>query len=313
MHSELRDYRRNFRDLARFNPALKLHANYPLSGVSTFRIGGEAGLMAKPLNVGELIKVLTFAQKSSLPTYILGGGSNVLFDDLGFQGVMIKPTGDFRNIEEKENLILAGSMCHLNELAHLTADRGYDGFCNLVGIPGTVGGAIVMNAGASGSSMADRVEEVTLINRSFKMKTFKRRELRFGYRSFTAPETGIIISALLNVGENVGKNVASVKMKERYDERRRLIPKGPSAGSVFKNPPGKYAGSLIEKCRLKGRQVGEAMISPRHANIIINKGKASAAEVTTLIHMARFEVYKKFHIELALEIKVLNRRGGTYL
>ncbi len=259
---------------------MKFQENIPLKKYTTFKIGGPAKYFFTAKNKFNLLKAVQEAKKRRLPFFILGGGSNLLVSDKGYHGLVIK----FQNPK-------------LSQLVNKGLEWA-------VGIPGTVAGSIWGNTGAFGKSMKDVVKSVEIFDvKKEKIIRLKNRECKFGYRSsiFKKNPNLIILSAEIKQKKSNFK-----KIKEYLAYRRKNQPMNfPSAGSVFKNPPGFLAGELIEKCGLKGKKIGGAQISTMHANFIVNLGKATAQDVLSLVKLIKKTVDKKFKIKLKEEIIIL--------
>jgi UDP-N-acetylmuramate dehydrogenase len=254
-----------------------------LKKYSTFKIGGPARFFAEPKNVKEILDLLALSRKFKIPYFILGRGSNVLFDDEGFNGLVIKWGKSLHSlIQEAEN-------------------QGLGGIEKLEGIPGTIGGAIFMNAGAHGQQISDCIKSVTSIKFNGEIITRTKEECGFGYRS-SGFKNEIIISAEFNFIQ-MPKETIEKNRKEVLAWRREKQPLHyPNAGSIFKNPSVKSAGALIDSCGLKGYRIGDAQISELHANFIVNRGNATAKDVKALMEKIVQEVKKNHGIVLEPEI-----------
>ena len=290
--------------------------NEPLSRHTTFKIGGPARVFAVPSDKEELKKILSLSRKDSIPYYILGNGSNLLVSDRGVDGIVIKLDGLFKHFDFRKNLLIAGGGIELASLRREACKKGLSGLEFTVGIPGTLGGAITMNAGADFSdNIGKLVKRVEIMDKCGRVKWLSHKEIDFGYRCTSIEKGSIILKAELKL-----KSASPVSIKKRTDsiwkKRKRSQPmREKSAGSIFKNPknlgqstkgqsPFFGAGFLIEKAGLKGKSCGKAYISPVHANFIVNRGNAKASDVTKLIKVAQREVFKQFGIKLELEIEI---------
>jgi len=247
------------------------------------------------------------AKKSNLPFFILGGGSNILVSDKGYNGLVIKIKNQKSKI--KNNRILAEAGLALNRLVELSLKNNLTGMEWAVGIPGTIGGAIYGNAGAFKKSMKDLIKEVEVFDtKDEKIKIFKNKDCKFGYRDsiFKKKKNLIILSASLQLKKGKKMKIKE-KIKRYLNYRKETQPLNfPSAGSIFKNPKNFYAGFLIEKCGLKGKRIGNAKISEKHANFIVNLGNGKAKDVKKLIKLIKKKVKNKFKIELEEEIQYLS-------
>lgn len=258
--------------------------------------------MAEPRNVNELRKVIDFCESEGLPFFVLGGGSNVLFPDDGFHGVVIRMKA-FSNLEVNDNIITAGAGVLLKRLINISQREGLSGFEPLIGIPGEVGGSIVMNAGLKEREIGDLLESVTIFSYEGDLETLAPSELGLSYRSSKIQNIGIIVEAKFRLIHGDKEKIA--KLIEEYLERRKSTqPYGTkSAGCIFKNPaPDLSAGYLLDKAGLKGFRKGDAMYSTVHGNFIINLGNAKASDVTYLIEEGKRRVFEEFGYQLEEEI-----------
>jgi len=296
----------------------------PLKGYTAFKIGGPARYFFVAKSKEDLKNVILWAKKKKLPFFILGAGSNVLFSDKGFNGLVIKLQNT--QYEIRNTTVIAGAGVPLQKLVLEAAKKGLSGLENLAGIPGTLGGAIWGNAGAFGREIGDLVEEVKVLDvggLKLEVKKLKKEDCKFGYRNsiFKRRKNWIILEATLKL-EKGNKKEIEEKIKEILKLRKEKQPlELPCAGSVFKNVPIKKvpkkiqkkfkekikngflpAGVLIEAAGLKGFQIGGAKISEKHANFIVNTGEAKAKDVLKLIELIKKRVKKKFKIELKEEI-----------
>jgi UDP-N-acetylmuramate dehydrogenase len=281
---------------------IKIQENIKLAPYTTFRIGGEAKFFVKIYNADELIEALSWAEENNQKYFILGGGSNVLFPDEGYDGLVIKMAGE--KIQVLDNEITIDSGISLNKAVVKALAYNLSGLEWAIGIPGTVGGAIRGNAGAHDFSISDFVKEVSFFD-SKEIWTFKKADLDFSYRSsiFKKNKHFVVLTAVLEL--QLGGDSNKDLLKNYIIKRNESQPKGFSAGSVFKNPPDNYAGKLIEACGLKNSRIGGAIISDKHANFIINMGNANAKDVLALVDLCQKEVFNKFNINLELEIEIV--------
>lgn len=277
---------------------MKLHTSW--------RIGGPADILVEPADLKDLRYVLAFARENELPVTVIGKGTNLLVTDRGIRGLVIKIGSGFSSIEVNGPLITAGAGAGLGRLV-LTAERaGLGGFEFLAGIPGTVGGALYMNAGAGGVSIGDRVEEVSFISYDGELGVKSKRDLVFGYRTSEFMNMPVIIISSVLSGVPKDPLLIGEEVKKFLHRRKTTQPLDyPSAGSVFKNPPGDYAGRLIELAGGKGLREGDAQVSTVHANFFINLGNATAADMLRLIDRVRTLVYTRCGVELVLEVQVV--------
>ena len=284
----------------------KLLENEPLSRYTTYRIGGPARYLLNPAEVEDVEKALQFAQDKGVPWLVLGLGSNVLVKDGGFSGLVIRLGKGLDKFEMKGATGIVGAGMPTPLLARRTAEAGFAGVERFIGIPGTVGGGVYMNAGAHGAEFAEVVTEITVMDAKGKLKQLTRKQIPFKYRTSGLGQV-IVLEAKLGLGEE-----APAKLKEHQSRLLRWRKAGtpfdqPCCGSVFKNPSGgtKTAGMLIEEVGLKGFRIGGAHVSILHANYIVNTGNATAADVLKVIDQVRKTVAKKLGVDLELEVKVI--------
>ena len=283
----------------------KLLEHEPLARYNTWRIGGPARYLALPADSEDVVRALELAHDRGLPWLVLGLGSNVLIKDGGFPGVVIRMGKGLDRFEMKGATAIVGAGMPTPILARRTAEAGFVGVERFVGIPGTVGGGIFMNAGCHGAEFAEIVTEVTVMDPRGKVKQLSRKQISFKYRASNIE--GLVLEAKLGLGEE-----SPAKLKELQAKLFRWRKAGtpfdqPCCGSTFTNPRGsaKTAGMLIDECGLKGFTIGGAQVSTLHANYIINKGTATASDVLKVIEHIRKTVAKKTGVTLELECKVI--------
>ncbi len=273
----------------------------PLKDLSTFHIGGKARFFTSVKTKDELKEAFLFAKSENLPYFILGKGSNILIDDRGFQGLVIHNKIDF--CEFTNNEINVGSGFSFSRLGIESVAKGLTGLEFASTIPGSVGGAIFMNASAFGDSLAKTISKVLYMTKDGEEKVFLANELNFGYRCSSFNNLlGCIVSAEFKL--EFFKD-AKKKLLELVEKRKKSQPSGFSIGCIFRNGTGYFAGELIEKCGLKGKKIGEAFVSEVHANFIMNEENAKSEDVLSLIACVKKEVKEKFAVELKEEIKYL--------
>ncbi|HVA66215.1 MAG TPA: UDP-N-acetylmuramate dehydrogenase [Elusimicrobiota bacterium] len=278
----------------------------PLSRHTTFHIGGPGDCYLEVGNPDDLRDSAALAAEQELPVFFLGQGSNLLVLDRGIRGVVVRLKGAFDAIETLDHgRVRAGAGARVPKLASFCAQKGLAGLEPLIGVPGTVGGALVMNAGTPDGEIGPWVAEVEIWNAEKRCRrVLPRGELRFGYRSSNLGGR-IILGCVLQL--NAGDKVDIMKRVRSY-QRRRLQTQPIhtyNVGSVFKNPPGRFVARLVEEAGLKGRAVGGARVSPKHANFIENFSGATARDVLELIELIRQKVRETFAVELELEVKVV--------
>jgi UDP-N-acetylmuramate dehydrogenase len=287
----------------------------PLAPLTTFHIGGPAGLLARPKGHEDLTLILQEAAGSDLALLVLGRGSNVLISDEGFPGIVIVLGEGFSRIKREgrsEVDIEAG--CDLNHLVAWAIERELGGVEPMAGIPGSIGGAVRMNAGARGVCIGERVEEISVLRverKHVKDQRIAAAAIGFGYRRTGIADNEVIYRVRLRLDPESDKAGLEARRKEVLQWRRHHQPLSqPSAGSIFRNPDGAPAGELIDACGLKGRRVGQAMVSEKHANFIVNLGGATARDVYGLISVIKEEVSRRRGIELEEEIRLIGEMGG---
>jgi len=271
---------------------------------TTFKIGGLARYFLKASNLRQLQDALIFARKKRIRVFILGSGSNILASDSGVNGLVIKLNSPgFKELRIKGRFIDAGSAMKLNQLILRAKDQSLAGLEFLSGIPGTLGGALMGNAGAWGSQIGELVEEIRVLDYNGKIKLLKKQQLKFSYRKSNLSKY-IILSARLKL-RLAKKEVIMQKIKQYLKQRGKTQENSlPNAGCIFKNPKNLAAGKLIEECGLKLRRAGQAIISRVHANFILNMAKAKSKDVLSLMKLARKEVKRRFKVELKPEINL---------
>ncbi len=285
--------------------------NAPLSDYTTFKVGGPAEAIILPRGCNELSLILQGLRKINIDWQILGRGSNVVIDDAGLPGVVILLGRNFSGIEIEQSdedsvLVRVEAGCSLAKLVNWTVKNGYTGLEFLAGIPGSVGGAIVMNAGAWHREMKDVLSMVTVMDSSGCFCVTKTSEIDFSYRTWGEPEGKIALEGFIRLKRQSVEQVSN-RYHEYHRQRKVLQPQNiASAGSFFKNPPGeKAAGKLIEDAGLKGFTVGGAMVSPKHANFIVNTGDATSDDIIEVMHHICETVQKEFGVTLEPEVKIL--------
>lgn len=303
--------------LARLRAALaerlgpeRVRADEPLAGHTFYRIGGPAGLFVSAETAGELVAIVTLARENDVPYFVLGAGTNILVSDRGVRGLVVENRAKAMTWTERgdEALVMAESGLSLSRLARQAARQGWAGLTWACGIPGTVGGGVVQNAGAHGGCMADVLQSATIVNEHNFTRRIPAGELALVYRGSIfkkgAGQSWVILSAEMALWRGDAAELGACIAE--YDAWRRANqPVGASCGSVFRNPPGDYAARLIEAAGLKGERAGGAEISSRHANFFVNTGGATATDVMTLIDRARHEVKLQFGVAMELEIELV--------
>jgi UDP-N-acetylmuramate dehydrogenase len=275
---------------------------------TSFGIGGPADVWAQPRSRNDLATLIDLCEKRRVPFMVIGNGTNILVRDGGIDGVVISLKDACGNLDVRGNVIVAGAAVSLGALTARAVEHSLQGLEFCTGIPGTVGGALTVNAGGWGRSMGDVFTSATILDlRSREMRTIGKNDVAFEYRTSSIASLGIVLEAELTL--EAGDRQAIVdRMKQYRADRTEHQPIGVrSAGCVFRNPTGKPAGALIDESGLKGRRHGSAMVSPVHANFIVNTGSATADDVLALIAEIREHVHATVGIELEEEIQVVGR------
>lgn len=302
------DIQKIYEELLENDPTLDIKQNEDMSKHTSFKVGGKADIWIRIKTIEQLKYIIRFTKEKEIPLTVIGNGSNVLVKDKGIRGITI--TLDFTDIdiEEKEEYVNVNvsSGVKLGMLATLLQKEGIAGFEFASGIPGTIGGAVRMNAGAYGKEMKEVIENVTYIDEDCNIKTIKNDELDFSYRHSRFKEKqDIIISAILRLKREDSEKI-KMKMDEYKNLRNEKQPTNmPSAGSTFKRGTNYISAQLIDEAGLKGYQIGGAQVSLKHSGFVVNNGNATAEDILNLIDYVIKVVYEKFGKVLDLEIEVL--------
>lgn len=280
----------------------------PLAPYTTFRVGGSVEALWDVPRPEPLLKVLPFLCGEGIPYFVLGRGSNLLISDGDIEGVAVRLVGSLALIEEdpvEDTVINAGAGAPIAELLDCCRKSGYGGLEFLSGIPGSVGGAAVMNAGAFGKDTASVIHGIEMITSAGQLLAVSRDELAYGYRRFGLKHGAVVTRVSICIERETPRDVAN-RIAGYLKRRTKTQPlEYPSAGSIFKNPPGDYAGRLIEMAGLKGMRRGGAMISDKHANWIVNTGDASSGDILELIRLTQKTVREKTGVALELEVRLI--------
>lgn len=289
-------------DIKRFFKG-NISLNEPLARFTTFRIGGEADYLVEPADADDALNIVRYCNGKSMPYYVMGNGSNVLISDEGIKGVVINLEGGFNYLRNEDGIIVAGAGVKLAKFVDFSIQNNYAGVEMIAGIPATIGGALIMNAGCYGGETSTYVTEVTVI-RNEQILSLGKEECGFVYRNSNLKDT-IILQAKFRLP--AGDKTELLKLRKEFMLRRNESQpvEIPNAGCIFKNPKGAHAAILIEECGLKGAIVGGAMVSPRHANFIVNNNNATANDVIELVKKIKKTVKEKKGIELSLEVKLV--------
>lgn len=286
-------------------PEENIRLNEPMKNHTTFRIGGNADYFVS-VNREQLPQILAVAKQDEVPVTIIGNGSNLLVKDGGIRGLVMEIGKDMEDIQLHGNCITAGAGALLSKIARAAADAGLSGLEFASGIPGSLGGAVVMNAGAYGGEMKQVLVSAKVLDKDGEEKTLSNEELDLSYRHSCIEEKGyIVVEATIRLNPKEKEQIFA----EMEDIRKRRLEKQPlefpSAGSTFKRPEGYFAGKLIQDSGLSGASVGGAQVSEKHNGFVINKGNATAQDVLTLIENVKKEVYRQFQVELVPEVKII--------
>lgn len=278
----------------------------PMKSHTTFRVGGPADYFVTPQTAEEVAKVIEACTQEKAPYYIVGNGSNLLVSDKGYEGVIIQIYKQMNQVKVEGAQIHAQAGALLSMIAKRALDAELTGFEFAAGIPGTLGGACVMNAGAYGGEMKDVLKSVTVLTGKGEVKTLAKEELELGYRTSVIAKKGyIVLEAVLELQKGEKEKIQAVMddLKERRVTKQPL--EYPSAGSTFKRPEGYFAGKLIQDAGLRGFQVGGAQVSEKHCGFVINKDQATASDVMNLMNQVSDKVYEEFGVRLQPEVKRL--------
>ncbi len=290
----------------------KIMKNEPMANHTSYGIGGPTLAFIKPKSINDLHMIKSFAKKHQVPVNCIGSGSNLLVSDEGINSFVISLEKSFKKILFDENKCYVGAGVKLSKLVKECIKQNLGGLETLIGIPGTLGGALIMNAGAFGNEISNYLTAIELLNSNGVVEQVSANEIEFGYRSSTINKDDIILNAEFQL-----KKVSETEIRKNRDQanlsRKSTQPlKSRSAGSVFKNPKDFAAGYLIDQAGLKGKSIGGAIVSDIHANFIINQANAKAEDVVQLIKLIRNAIYKKYSIVLELEITTLGFPEGTF-
>lgn len=278
----------------------------PMKNHTTFRIGGPADALALPKTPEEVAEVVRFCHEHAQPYYVLGNGSNLLVSDEGYRGLVLQLYRNFNDIQVNGETITVQSGAMLATVARTAYQTGLTGLEFASGIPGTIGGAVVMNAGAYGGEMKNVLKEVTVLTKEGEVLVIPAKALELGYRTSVIPKNGwIVLGAVLQLKKGDQEQILA-RMEELKEQRITKQPLDlPSAGSTFKRPEGYFAGKLIMDAGLRGFTVGGAQVSEKHCGFVVNRGNATAADVWKLICEVKRRVKEMTGVELEPEVKLL--------
>lgn len=275
----------------------------PMCRHTTFRVGGEAQCFIRISSREQLMRVIPYLRQVEMPFFVLGNGSNLLVGDKGYRGVILQVADKMSQVSVRDNLVVAQAGALLSQVARTAMEHALTGMEFASGIPGTIGGGVVMNAGAYGGEMEQVVEQVTVLDKHGEILELSKDDMEFGYRtSVIKNRPFIVLEVCLRLEPGEGGAIAS-KMKELTGKRKEKQPlEYASAGSTFKRPEGYFAGKLIMDAGLRGYSIGGAKVSEKHCGFVINTGKATAADVAEVIQEVRERVYDKFNVSLEPEV-----------
>ena len=279
----------------------------PLKSHTTFKIGGNCIALIEPREISDIIEAVKICRKNNIKFFVIGNGSNLLVPDEGYNGVIIKLKSEFSKIEVEGDYLIVNSGAKLSEVYTVAYENSLTGFEFASGIPGTIGGAICMNAGAYGGEMKDIVESVEVLDLdNFELRELKNEELEFSYRKSIIQRRNYIVTTIklkLQKGNKEKINAVYEDLRERRNSKQPL--NFGSAGSTFKRPEGHFASKLIEDAGLKGYHINDAWVSEKHSGFIVNKGNASFKDVMELIEYVQKVVFEKFGVKLETEVRIL--------
>ncbi len=287
-------------------PENQLFIDEPMKKHTTFRIGGNADLYIRTDGIEQIVKIIQLCNSESVPYFVLGNGSNVLVSDKGYRGVVIQIYNNIEEISVEEEVIVAPAGMLLSRVANFAKENELTGMEFSAGIPGTIGGGVMMNEGAYGGEFKDIVVSAKVIDKQGNVLILSNEELRFGYRHSVIKEKGhIVLEVTLRLKKGILSEIHD-KMEEYKVARTTKQPLDyPSAGSTFKRPEGHFAGKLIMDAGLRGKTVGGAQISEKHCGFVINKDNATAADVIELVREVAQEVNAQFGVALEMEVIML--------
>lgn len=279
----------------------------PLKNHTTFKIGGNCIALIEPREVSDIVETIKICRENSIKFFVIGNGSNLLVPDEGYNGVIIKLKSEFSTIQVEGEYLIVNSGAKLSEVYTVAYENSLTGFEFASGIPGTIGGAIYMNAGAYGGEMKDIVESVEVLDLdNFELRELKNEELEFSYRKSIIQRRNYIVTTIklkLQKGNKEEINAVYEDLRDRRNSKQPL--NFGSAGSTFKRPEGHFASKLIEDAGLKSYHINDAWVSEKHSGFMVNKGNASFKDVMELIEYVQKVVFEKFGVKLETEVRIL--------
>ncbi len=286
-----------------FVPEENIYLNEPMKEHTTFRVGGPADCLLEIVDKEQLSAVLHYLNLIGLPYFVLGNGSNLLVGDKGYKGIILHIRDNMKDVRVEGNMIIAQAGALLSQISKVAYEHGLTGFEFAAGIPGTIGGAVVMNAGAYGGEMKQVVQTVSVLDKNGNELNLNNDTMEFGYRTSSIKNNAFVVTEV-NLQLSYGnKEEIKVKMEELSLKRRGKQPlEYPSAGSTFKRPEGYFAGELIMKAGMRGFSIGGAKVSDKHCGFIVNTGNACAADIYDVINQVQCVVKEKFQVNLEPEV-----------
>lgn len=292
-------------------PETEIRVAEPMSRHTSFRIGGPADVLLLPRSVEDLRRIVTLVRAEGVPFTVVGNGSNLLIRDGGLRGVVLKVAENLSNICFEGTRGTAQSGALLAVVSRDAAVRGLGGLEFACGIPGTIGGGVMMNAGAYGGEMKDVVTRVRVVDDAGELRILSAEEMQFNYRaSILQSRDWIVADIEMELKPACCERILGQISKNQYLRESKQPLSMPSAGSVFKRPPGKFVGPMVEQLGLKGFRIGGAQVSPKHAGFMVNAGGATAADVLALIQHVREKVQAEFGVWLETEVRIIGEEAG---
>lgn len=287
---------------------LDFEENASLKRYNTWKLSGSAEFLVHIHTVNELAALFPYIIKNEIPYFVIGKGSNILVPDKGINGIVIRLGKEFEGIKITNNVVTAGGAASFIVLCLTVAKNGLAGLEFGAGIPGSVGGAVVMNAGAHKSDVSNVLKEIKILDENGQLKTLTIKELAFSYRqSIVQKNDWIVVEASFELIPTDRQEIVKITNTNKEYRMKTQPLKAASCGSVFKNPLPNYSGNLIERAGLKGYQIGQAQISDKHSNFIVNLGNAKSDDVIALIRLAQEKVRQQFNVELHTEVQILSK------
>lgn len=278
----------------------------PMKNHTSFKVGGPADILVTPVSVSQLSQILKLCKNKSVPVFVMGNGTNLIVRDKGIRGVVVKIFDNLNQFTVKDDIITAYAGILLSRVSMIAYENGLTGLEFACGIPGTLGGAVAMNAGAYGGEMKDVVVETEYMDKDGEIRVVRDDGHQFGYRtSFIQKNSGIVIKTSMKLKKGNKEEIKALMddLTQRRQEKQPL--EMPSAGSIFKRPEGYFAGKLIEDCGLRGHRIGGAEVSQKHCGFIVNTGDAKAKDILDLIEYIRNTVKMKFGVDMQTEVRIV--------